>query len=136
LLPLRLRCPRFPYTTLFRSNDDKISAYGSNSRFGLIHDVFGVPAVDDTIEASTHGMNVSFEYVTEQDPDLLYVIDRSAVVDGESSAKQVFENKLMEKTKAYQNDDIIYLDHNYWYLSGDGIEYVYEMIDEVSESVK
>src|SRR5699024_5506182 len=39
------------------ANDDKISAYGSNSRFGLIHDVFGVPAVDDTIEASTHGMN-------------------------------------------------------------------------------
>src|SRR5690625_1941447 len=76
------------------ANDDKISAYGPNSRFGLIHDVFGVPAVDDTIEASTHGMNVSFEYVTEQDPDLLYVIDRSAVVDGESSAKQVVENKL------------------------------------------
>src|SRR5690625_623236 len=44
------------------ANDDKISAYGPNSRFGLIHDVFGVPAVDDTIEASTHGMNVSFEY--------------------------------------------------------------------------
>src|SRR5690625_806503 len=92
------------------ANDDKISAYGPNSRFGLIHDVFGVPAVDDTIEASTHGMNVSFEYVTEQDPDLLYVIDRSAVVDGESSAKHVVENKLMEKTKTYKNDEIIYLD--------------------------
>jgi len=118
------------------ANDDKISAYGSNSRFGLIHDVFGVPAVDDTIEASTHGMNVSFEYVTEQDPDLLYVIDRSAVVGGESSAKQVVENKLMEKTKAYQNDDIIYLDPNYWYLSGGGLESVSEMIDEVSESLK
>ena len=118
------------------ANDDKISAYGPNSRFGLIHDVFGVPAVDDTIEASTHGMNVSFEYVTEQDPDLLYVIDRSAVVDGESSAKQVVENKLMEKTKAYKNDDIIYLDPNYWYLSGGGLESVSEMIDEVSESLK
>src|SRR5690625_5231277 len=118
------------------ANDDKISAYGPNSRFGLIHDVFGVPAVDDTIEASTHGMNVSFEYVTEQDPDLLYVIDRSAVVDGESSAKQVVENKLMEKTKAYKNADIIYLDPNYWYLSGGGLESVSEMIDEVSESLK
>ena len=37
------------------ANDDKISAYGPNSRFGIIHDVFGVAAVDEDIEASTHG---------------------------------------------------------------------------------
>src|SRR5699024_6119959 len=58
------------------ANDDKISAYGPSSRFGLIHDVLGVNPVDEDIEGSTHGMNVSFEYVTEQYPDLLYVIDR------------------------------------------------------------
>lgn len=120
------------------ANDDKISAYGSKSRFGLIHDVFGVPAVDEDIEASTHGMNVTFEYVTEQDPDLLYVVDRSAVVGGESSAKQIVEtnNKLMEKTKAYKNKNIVYLDPNYWYLSGGGLESVSEMIKEVSDSLK
>src|SRR5699024_9028549 len=54
------------------ANDDKISAYGPNSRFGIIHDVFGIPAVDEGIEVSTHGQNVSFEYVVEEDPDLLY----------------------------------------------------------------
>src|SRR5699024_11178150 len=90
------------------ANDDKISAYGPGSRFGLIHDVLGVTAIDENIETSTHGMNVSFEYVTEKDPDLLYVIDRGAVVEGESSAEVIVENKLMEKTKAYQNDNIIY----------------------------
>src|SRR5699024_2872845 len=37
------------------ANDDKISAYGPESRFGLIHDVFGVPATDEGIEVSTHG---------------------------------------------------------------------------------
>src|SRR5699024_4182488 len=62
------------------ANDDKISAYGPSSRFGLIHDVVGVPAVDEGIEVSTHGQNVSFEYVVEQDPDLLYVIDRGAAI--------------------------------------------------------
>src|SRR5699024_337746 len=118
------------------ANDDKISAYGPNSRFGLIHDVFGVPAVDENIEASTHGMNVSFEYVTEQDPDLLYVIDRGAVIGGESSAKQVVENELMKKTKVYKNDNIVYLDPNYWYLSGGGLESVSEMIKEVDEGLK
>lgn len=118
------------------ANDDKISAYGKNSRFGLIHDVFGIPAVDENIEASTHGMNVSFEYVVEHDPDILYVIDRGAVVGGESSAKQVVENKLVENTKAYKNGDIVYLDPEYWYLSGGGLVSVSEMIEEISASLK
>src|SRR5699024_2005737 len=78
------------------ANDDKISAYGPSSRFGLIHDVVGVPAVDEGIEVSTHGQNVSFEYVVEQDPDLLYVIDRGAAIgEGESATKLIVENKLM-----------------------------------------
>ncbi|SFB05203.1 iron complex transport system substrate-binding protein [Lentibacillus halodurans] len=117
------------------ANDDKISAYGPSSRFGLIHDVFGVPAVDEGIEASTHGMNVSFEYVVEQDPEMLYVIDRGAVVGGESSAKQVVENELVEKTKAYQNDNIVYLNPDYWYLSGGGLVSVQEMLNEISGSL-
>src|SRR5690625_2029679 len=92
------------------ANDDKISAYGPSSRFGLIHDVFGVEATDENIEASTHGKNVSFEYVKEQNPDILYVIDRGAAIGEESSAKAIVENKLVENTNAYKNDDIVYLD--------------------------
>src|SRR5699024_2359210 len=92
------------------ANDDKVSAYGPASRFGLIHDVFGGPASDEDIEVSTHGKNVSFEYVVEQDPDLLYVVDRSAAIGEGAYAKKVVENSLMEDTKAIQNDDIIYLD--------------------------
>ncbi|HLS09074.1 siderophore ABC transporter substrate-binding protein [Lentibacillus sp.] len=117
------------------ANDDKISAYGPSSRFGLIHDVFEVPAVDENIEASTHGMNVSFEYVVEQNPDMLYVIDRGAVVGSDSSAKQVVENELTKKTKAYQSDNIVYLDPDYWYLSGGGLVSVQEMINEISNSL-
>lgn len=117
------------------ANDDKISAYGPSSRFGLIHDVLGVKPIDEDIEASTHGMNVSFEYVTEKDPDMLYVVDRGAVVGGESSAAIIVENKLMEKTKAYKEDNIIYLDPEYWYLSGGGLESVAKMVEEVDESL-
>lgn len=118
------------------ANDDKISAYGPGSKFGLIHDVFGIPAVDEGIEASTHGMNVPFEYVVKKNPDLLYVIDRGAIVGSESSVKQVVENELTKKTSAYQNDNIVYLDPNYWYLSGGGLVSVQEMVDEVASSLK
>ena len=117
------------------ANDDKISAYGPSSRFGIIHDVFGVPAVDDGIEASTHGMNVTFEYVMEQDPDLLYVVDRTAAI-GDGSAAGIVENPLVENTKAYQNDDIYYLDADFWYLSGGGLISVSEMVREITDSLE
>lgn len=118
------------------ANDDKISAFGPSSRFGIIHDVLGVPAVDENIEVSRHGMNVSFEYVVENDPDLLYVVDRGAVVGGESSAKQVVENKLMKNTDVYKNDRIIYLDPEVWYLSGGGLVSVQEMIQAIDDSLE
>jgi len=115
------------------ANDGNISAYGLNSRFGIIHDVFGFEAVDEGIEVSTHGNSVSFEYVKEQDPDILFVIDRGAAIqDGEASAKQLIENELTENTKAYQNDGIVYLDPEYWYLSGGGLVSVKAMVNEVS----
>ncbi|RKQ33178.1 siderophore ABC transporter substrate-binding protein [Oceanobacillus halophilus] len=118
------------------ANDDKISAYGPSSRFGIIHDVFGVTPADDSIEASTHGMNVSFEYVMEQDPDLLYVIDRAAVVGGDSAAKEIVENELTKKTKAFQNDKVYYLDPDYWYLSGGGLVSVSEMVQQIEETIQ
>lgn len=118
------------------ANDDKISAYGPNSRFGFIHDVLGIAPVDENIEASTHGMNVSFEYVVDNNPDILYVIDRSAAVGGETSAQELVENQLVEKTSAYQNDRIYYLNPDYWYLSGGGLVSVPEMIKEIEESLQ
>src|SRR5690625_1096917 len=118
------------------ANDDKISAYGSNSRFGIIHDVFGIPAVDENIEVSTHGMNVTFEYVAGNNPDILYVIDRSAAIGEESSAKQIVENKFTEKTNAYKNDRIYYLNPDYWYLSGGGLISVSEMAKEIETSLQ
>lgn len=110
----------------------KVSAYGSGSRFGLIHDEFGIKPVDENIEASTHGMSISFEYLAEKDPDYLFVVDRDAVVAGQAAAKEVIENDLVKNTKAYQDGKIIYLDPNYWYLSGGGLISVSEMVKEVA----
>src|SRR5699024_12224481 len=52
---------------IIMANDTDISAFGPGSRFGLVHDVFGVTPVDEGIESSTHGKNESFEYVAEQE---------------------------------------------------------------------
>ncbi|MBS4197296.1 siderophore ABC transporter substrate-binding protein [Lederbergia citri] len=118
------------------ANEGKVSAYGPKSRFGIIHDVFGFAPVDDTIEVSTHGQSISFEYIVEKNPDYLFVVDRGAAVDGESSGKQIVENDMVEKTNAFKNDHIIYLDPDYWYLSGGGLESVSSMVKEVEGAIE
>lgn len=118
------------------ANEGKISAFGAGSRFGLIHDVLGFTPVDPKIEVSTHGQSVSFEYVVEKNPDYLFVIDRTAVVGGNTNAKDLIENDLVKNTKAFKEGHIIYLDPNYWYLSGGGLESVPAMITEVENAIK
>ncbi|WP_106766176.1 siderophore ABC transporter substrate-binding protein [Paenibacillus faecalis] len=121
------------------ANEGKISAYGPGSRFGILHDVFGFTAVDPGIEVSTHGKDISSEYIVEQNPDYLFVVDRGAAVssgDEASGAKDVVENELVKTTNAYKEGNIVYLDPNYWYLSGGGLTSVAEMVKEVSAGVK
>lgn len=116
------------------ANEGKVSAYGPKSRFGFVHDVLGVEPVDENIEASTHGQSISFEYIVEKDPDILYVIDRGAAIgQGEQPAKEVIENDLVKNTKAYKEGNIVYLDPSYWYLSGGGFISMKEMIAEVEK---
>lgn len=117
-------------------NDGKISAYGSGSRFGIIHDEFGFKPADKTIQVSRHGQTASFEYVMNLNPDYIFVVDRSAVVgNGETSAKQVVENDLVKNTNAYKNDKIIYLDPNVWYLSGGGVKSTSKMVDDIQNAI-
>ena len=70
-------------------SEGKVSAYGPNSRFGVIHDVFGYKAADEKIEVSTHGQNITFEYILETNPDVLFVIDRDAAVGGDCKCKRL-----------------------------------------------
>lgn len=120
------------------ANEGKVSAYGPKSRFGFVHDVLGVQPVDENIEASTHGQSISFEYIVEKDPDILYVIDRGAAIGQgqDQPAKQVIENDLVKNTKAYKEGNIVYLDPSYWYLSGGGFISMKEMIAEIDKSLK
>ena len=112
------------------SNSGKVSAYGPSSRFGILHDVFGFKAADEEIELSTHGQNITFEYILETNPDILFVIDRDAAVNSEAGAKKTIENELVEKTNAFKNDKIYYLNPDQWYLSGGGLQSVQLMLKD------
>jgi len=117
---------------LVLANEGKVSAFGSKSRYGFIHDVFGFKQSDENIEVSQHGQNITFEYILKQNPDILFVIDRTAAVGGSVGAKETIENELVKKTNAYKDGKIVYLDGKNWYLSGGGLQSFKAMIDEVN----
>jgi len=86
--------------------------------------VFGVKAADEKVKVGTHGDNVSFEYVRDTNPDILFVVDRDAVVNenGESGTKGAIENEIVSATNAVKNGKVFYLDPEVWYLSGGGLQ--------------
>ena len=117
------------------ANGDAFSVYGKGSRFGIIHNEFGIKPVDETIEVSTHGQNASFEYIVEQNPDYLFIIDRTVATSGEGSAAAMFDNELIHSTDAYKNGRIVYLDPVVWYTSGGGFTSTEIMLEEVSNAL-
>lgn len=116
--------------------EGKVSAYGPNSRFGIIHDVFGIAAADPNIEESTHGQSITFEYILETNPDIIYIIDRDAAIGMDSSVQESFENDIVQKTDAYKNDRLLYLDGDIWYLAGGGLQSLSMMIEEISSTIQ
>ena len=117
-------------------NEGSLSAYGEGSRFGIIHDTFGVALADDKIEASTHGQEVSYEYVLETNPDILFVIDRTKAIGGDDSKNNVADNELVKQTNAGKDGKVISLTPDVWYLSGGGIESTELMIKDVLKAFK
>ncbi len=117
-------------------NGGKISAYGPGSRFGFIFDVLGMEPVASFADNQNHGNVISLEYILEKNPDWIFVLDRETAI-GESqqnvAAKKVLENELINKTKAKQKNQIIYVDAPALYIAG-GLRtyqnYVH-MVDEV-----
>lgn len=117
------------------ANDGKISAYGSGSRFGIIHDGLGVLQADSKIKVGVHGQLVNYEYVSITNPDVIFVIDRSAVIGTRAKGTRLLNNPLVGKTSAAKNNRIIMLDPEYWYLSGGGLQSMSNMIAEIENAM-
>ena len=116
-------------------NKGKFSAYGKNSRFGFIHDVMDVKPIDQTLEVATHGQPISNEFIETTNPDYLFILDRSAVVNGIKTNKNEIENALIKRTNAFKNNNIIYLDPQIWYLSGGRLTSTEQMINDIKQAV-
>lgn len=111
----------------------EVSGYGPGSRFGMIHDLLGVGATADPMAAETHGDAISFEFILEQNPDIIYAIDRDSAVGEEGqTAAQILDNELVNSTTAGATGNIVYLDPVVWYLADAGLTTFATRIEEVA----
>lgn len=115
-------------------NEGQLSAYGKDSRFGIVYDTFGFAEADDAIEASTHGQSVSYEYVLDKNPDVLFVVDRTKAIGGDDANNNVADNDLVAQTTAGKENKVISLQPDVWYLSGGGLESTKLMLEDVNKA--
>jgi len=120
---------------LILTSGGKISAYGPGSRFGVLHDSFGVKPAAPDLSVGNHGQPASSEFILETNPDWLFVIDRDAAIGREgNSAKQVLDNDLVRQTNAWKKEQVVYLNAQNWYLVGGGLGALHGTVDQLSQA--
>ena len=82
----------------------------------------------------SHGSSLSFESVSQVNPDIIFVVDRTLAIGGDDTQNSdILNNALLQETSAGQNSRIITLTPDLWYLSGGGLESTKLMFEEVAK---
>lgn len=100
-------------------NNGSFSNYGVDSRYGFVFSDLGVRPASTDLSTSLHGQPISSEFIKRADPDILYIIDRTSVMEHQPviSAAQV-TNPLLRATKAWKNNRVVFVDADAWYTTG------------------
>ncbi|MBG6244913.1 iron ABC transporter substrate-binding protein [Candidatus Symbiopectobacterium sp. 'North America'] len=117
-------------------NGGKISAYGRKSRFGFVFDELGFATATEFPDPGRHGNVVTAELLLSINPEWLFVLDRDSAIGttGGLPAQQVLDNPLVTKTKAWQNQHVMYLDSASLYIAG-GLQSYSRLIDDVNKAL-
>ncbi|MGF6258323.1 siderophore ABC transporter substrate-binding protein [Ensifer sp. LBL] len=114
----------------------KISAYGKGSRFGALHDVFGIKPADPELQVATHGQAVSYEYILETNPDWIFVVDRDAAIGQQAQpAAALLDNEIVRQTKAWKDGHVVYLDSAKLYLTASGLKSQQDIVDQLTQAL-
>ena len=120
-------------------NEGNLQAFGPGGRFGMIHDVFGVPYVDATVglndegENVNHGMTVSNEYIYSVNPSFIFVIDRNYVLAGQDPENHEIDitNDIINLTDAGKTGHIFTLNTEAWYIAPGGLQSMRQQVSGI-----
>jgi iron complex transport system substrate-binding protein len=114
-----------------------LAVFNPKSRFDMIYEDFGFSPADENAVSWTnqHGFDVRAEYVLEKNPDVIFLLDRSATV-GSGAGAGVFRNDpIIRRTKASQNGDIYVLTGDAWYTMTGGFSAARRMIEDIEQYI-
>uniref|UniRef100_UPI0040477634 siderophore ABC transporter substrate-binding protein n=1 Tax=Shewanella baltica TaxID=62322 RepID=UPI0040477634 len=113
-------------------NNGAFRFLGIRSRYGFIYSGLGVKPASLSEQMGLHGQPVSSEFILENNPDIIYVVDRTAVMERSPVLdKQSIDNPLLRETNAWKTGNIIFVDPEAWYITGAGITSLNIIIDDV-----
>ncbi|PMK03956.1 ABC transporter substrate-binding protein [Vibrio sp. 10N.261.55.A7] len=109
-----------------------LTTFGAQSRYGAIYSLFGFEESFANDKTYQHGDAISYEYISKVNPKYMLVLDRDAAIgQSTTTAKEHFDNPLINKLPVFKNNKISYLDAHAWYISASGIQATQKMIDDV-----
>lgn len=110
-----------------------MSAYGPGSRFGALHDDFGVTPAVSNLSTALHGEPISHEFILKTNPDWLFVVDRDAAIGASGqAAAQFLDNEIVRRTTAWKKRQVVYLDPSDWYMVGGGLTSLQRKVDQIT----
>jgi len=113
-------------------NRGSFASLGPRSRYGFIFDALGVKPAHAAPDIGLHGQPVSSEFIHAANPDIIYVIDRTAVMDGSTPmTADSMSNPLIRQTKAWKNGHVVFVDSDAWYTSAASPTSLGLIIDDV-----
>lgn len=113
-------------------NNGAFSSFGVESRYGFVFDVLGVKPASEKVETSLHGQPISSEFISQANPDILYIIDRTAVMQGKPIIDaEHLANPLLRQTKAWKNGNVVFVDPDAWYITSASVTSLKIVIDDI-----
>lgn len=85
---------------------------------------------------SQHGNEVSFEFVVQENPDYIFVLDRDSAIGakGAKLAKDILNNELVNSTDAAKNGNVVIFAHpEVWYTAEGGVTAFDVMLKDLEE---
>lgn len=120
-------------------NEGSMAGIAPDGRYSFIYKTLGFQPTNLKLEENTqgnqgrsHGSSLSLESVSQINPDIIFVVDRTLAIGGDDTQNSdILNNALIQDTNAGKNKKIITLIPDLWYLSGGGLESTKLMFEEV-----
>lgn len=118
-------------------NKGAFSAFSKRSRYGFVFDALGAKIANDNTDSGLHGQPVTSEFIQSVNPDIIFVIDRTAVMERRAVLNvESMEDPLLRETIAWKNKRVYLVDPEAWYVTAASITPLTIIMDEVINAYK